>query len=71
MGGLSLLSSCSPMSATMAWVEDTLFDLRDCLIARSIPDADPNCDFCGYASARADNEWPAQGILPLPLDRAS
>jgi len=60
-----------PYVGNDAWVEDTLFDLRECLRADSIPVASQTCDFCSYASARADNEWPAQGVLPLPLDRAS
>src|SRR3989338_4785397 len=34
-----------------AWVEPTLRDLKACLDADHIPDADPDCDYCRYREA--------------------
>ena len=38
------------------WIEDVLVDLKRCLLSDEIPNKPPDCEFCGYAFARAEQE---------------
>lgn len=39
-----------------AWVEGALGDLKACLLSDDIPSRPVDCEFCGYATARAETE---------------
>ena len=43
-----------PYTGSDCWVEDALGDLKRCLLDEDIPDRPEDCEFCGYASARAE-----------------
>jgi len=36
------------------WIEETLFEIKDCLMSSKIPRVTKDCEFCGYAEARAE-----------------
>jgi RecB family exonuclease len=31
-----------------SWIEPTIFKMKECLESKSIPDADPDCEYCKY-----------------------
>ncbi len=39
-----------------AWVEQTLLNIKKCLLADSIPEPDANCDYCKFFNAREELE---------------
>src|SRR5262245_25276773 len=41
-----------PYTGSDEWVEPTLHDLKQCLLAESAPAAPIDCEFCGYVEAR-------------------
>lgn len=43
-----------PYEGDDSWVEGTVRDIHACLNSDSIPDADPECDYCNYRSAITD-----------------
>jgi hypothetical protein len=45
-----------PYTGSDDWVEDVLIALKGCLLSDAIPDKPPDCEFCGYAVARAEAE---------------
>jgi len=38
------------------WVENTLRDIKECLVSAMIPDSDARCDFCNYRRAAREVE---------------
>lgn len=34
-----------------SWIEETIFDIHKCLNSDDIPEAGPDCDYCGYIKA--------------------
>lgn len=40
-----------PYEGSDGWVEETIVRLHACLQGSSIPDADPDCDYCAYLAA--------------------
>jgi CRISPR/Cas system-associated exonuclease Cas4 (RecB family) len=42
-----------PYTGTDEWIEGTLADLKTCLENPTPPEASRDCEFCGYATARA------------------
>jgi len=38
------------------WVEGALVDLKACLMSDDIPNQPNDCEFCGYALARAEQD---------------
>lgn len=42
-----------PYEGSDGWIEDTLVQLRDCLDSSEKPEPSSDCEFCGYALARA------------------
>src|SRR3989339_1900714 len=42
-----------PYKGDDSWVEKTILDMHKCLNSDSIPDADPDCDYCSYTLAVA------------------
>lgn len=45
-----------PYTGSDDWVEDVLGALKGCLLSDEIPNKPPDCEFCGYAVARAETE---------------
>lgn len=45
-----------PYEGSDAWMEQTLVDIRECLRAQSLPESNPDCDFCRYYAARTEKE---------------
>ena len=45
-----------PYTGSDDWVEDVLSALKGCLLSDEIPNKPPDCEFCGYAVARAETE---------------
>lgn len=45
-----------PYTGDDCWIEGTLVDLKTCLMGEEIPDPPNDCEFCGYASARMEQE---------------
>ena len=45
-----------PYEGNDAWIEPTLSQLKACLDAPEIPKPADDCEFCGYAAARAVRE---------------
>jgi hypothetical protein len=41
-----------PYCGSDAWLDETLINLKNCLLSDVIPNAPDNCEYCGYASAR-------------------
>jgi len=37
-----------PYTGKDNWIEKTLLEIKDCLMSDSLPDPDPDCDFCKY-----------------------
>lgn len=40
-----------PYDGKDGWVEQTIFDIHDCLNQETIPDSKENCDYCAYVDA--------------------
>jgi len=40
-----------PYEGDDSWIEDTVYDIYDCLNSNEIPEADDNCDYCNYIDA--------------------
>lgn len=45
-----------PYTGSDAWVEGALHELKDCLMQEMPPPMPADCEFCGYARARAERE---------------
>ena len=45
-----------PYVGTDSWIEPTLKELKSSLMADELPESKPDCEFCGYFSARTINE---------------
>ncbi len=45
-----------PYDGDDSWVEQTLRDVRECLVSNSLPGKNPDCDYCAYFSARTHAE---------------
>jgi PD-(D/E)XK nuclease superfamily len=45
-----------PYTGSDCWVEGALGDLKRCLLDEDIPDRPHDCEFCGYARARAESD---------------
>ena len=45
-----------PYTGSDDWVEGVLSALKGCLLSDEIPNKPPDCEFCGYAVARAETE---------------
>jgi hypothetical protein len=45
-----------PYTGTDYWIEDALGALKRCLMSDEIPNKSSDCEFCGYAAARAETE---------------
>lgn len=43
-----------PYKGKDGWIEETLFEIKDCLMSSKIPKVTNDCEFCGYAKARAE-----------------
>ncbi|MBM3261267.1 PD-(D/E)XK nuclease family protein [Candidatus Kaiserbacteria bacterium] len=48
-----------PYTGDASWVEQTLLDIKQCLLSEAIPPASPDCDYCLYREA-AGNTLRAQ-----------
>jgi len=35
-----------------SWVEETVFEIKDCLVSDKIPESGDDCDYCAYFNAR-------------------
>ncbi len=42
-----------PYTGSDHWIEAALVNLKNCLMSNNIPDQPDDCEFCGYAQARA------------------
>lgn len=42
-----------PYTGSDSWIEKTLSDLKNCLMSNNVPGRPDDCEFCGYALARA------------------
>jgi len=40
-----------PYEGDDSWIEDTVYDIYDCLNSNDVPEADSNCDYCNYIDA--------------------
>ncbi len=40
-----------PYEGNDDWVEETIFNIHQCLSSNTIPKADPNCDYCNYVDS--------------------
>jgi CRISPR/Cas system-associated exonuclease Cas4 (RecB family) len=40
-----------PYEGDDSWVEQTIFDIHECLESDELPSSDPDCDFCRYREA--------------------
>ncbi|HPH78794.1 MAG TPA: PD-(D/E)XK nuclease family protein [bacterium] len=42
------------------WIEQTLLEIKSCLLSNKIPTSNPNCDYCAYYDTRyqVENETP-------------
>jgi hypothetical protein len=45
-----------PYTGSDRWVDGALADLKACLMSDDIPNQPEDCEFCGYATARAEKE---------------
>jgi hypothetical protein len=45
-----------PYTGNDYWIEDVLGAIKSCLLSNDIPNKPPDCEFCGYALARAEKE---------------
>lgn len=45
-----------PYKGNDGWIEQTLSDIQQCLMADKIPDPDPDCDYCKYRFAARTKE---------------
>jgi hypothetical protein len=45
-----------PYTGSDYWIEGVLGALKSCLLSNEIPNKPPDCEFCGYAVARAETE---------------
>lgn len=43
-----------PYTGNDEWIEETLFEIKDCLVSSKSPKLTKDCEFCGYAKARAE-----------------
>jgi hypothetical protein len=46
-----------PYTGSDRWVDGALNELKACLMSDDIPDQPDDCEFCGYALARAEREF--------------
>jgi hypothetical protein len=40
-----------PYEGDDSWVEDTIYDIYDCLNSDKIPESGEDCDYCNYIEA--------------------
>jgi hypothetical protein len=45
--------SVLPYVGNNSWIEQTLIDLKACLLSNAMPEAPFDCEFCGYFNARS------------------
>ena len=55
-GRIEFVVKLLPYTGSDYWIEDVLVDLKRCLLSDEIPNKPPDCEFCGYAFARAEQE---------------
>jgi CRISPR/Cas system-associated exonuclease Cas4 (RecB family) len=55
-GRLEFEVTVIPYTGSDAWVEPTIHEIHDCLNSPTIPETDPECDYCTYREAVAEVE---------------
>ncbi len=45
-----------PYTGKSDWIDDALVALKSCLMSGTVPEAPEDCEFCGYANARAETQ---------------
>ncbi|MEI9966804.1 MAG: hypothetical protein WDN67_04190 [Candidatus Moraniibacteriota bacterium] len=60
-GKLEFTVKLIPYTGDDAWVSDMLVAARACLEASSLPEAHPECDYCGYRAVAARHEAAGAG----------
>lgn len=50
-GRLEFEMSIIPYEGDDSWVEDTIFEIKECLDSEEIPEPDPECEYCQYRAS--------------------
>jgi hypothetical protein len=50
-GSLQFKISLLPHDGNDAWIEDILFDIKECLTSNTLPNPSSDCDYCAYWNA--------------------
>lgn len=45
-----------PYTGKTDWIEDIILEIKNCLMSDTIPEADPDCDYCNYRKSACDVE---------------
>ena len=65
-GKLEFEVTVIPYTGSTVWIEDTLLRLKNCLDAKHVPQAKPDCDYCRYRAASGKVLFEASASVPVP-----
>jgi hypothetical protein len=75
-GSLQFKISLLPYKGDDSWVENTLYEIKECLVKNELPNPTKDCDYCGYFAAATKhiqkyaNEHNHIEIMPLSEEKS-